>query len=75
MDVLVELNGNTKVNIEIQVRFYTHWDKRNLFYLAKMYTDDLRVGENYAKLKKIISISILDFDYTDKPHEPSNPSK
>lgn len=30
-----------------------------------MYTDDLRVGENYAKLKKSISISILDFDYTD----------
>ena len=65
VDILVEMNGNTKVNIEIQVRFYSHWDKRNLFYLAKMYTDDLRVGENYAKLKKIISISILDFDYTD----------
>lgn len=67
MDVLVELNENTKVNIEIQVRFYTHWDKRNLFYLAKMYTDDLRTGDNYAKLKKSISISVLDFDYTDGP--------
>lgn len=67
MDVLVELNGNTKVNIEIQVKFYSHWDKRNLFYLAKMYSDDLHIRENYAKLKKIISISILDFDYTDGP--------
>lgn len=65
VDVLVELNGSTKVNIEIQVRFYSYWDKRNLFYLAKMYTEDLRVGENYAKLKKSISISILDFDYRD----------
>lgn len=45
MDILVELKGDTKVNIEIQVKFYTHWDRRNLFYLAKMYTDDLRVGE------------------------------
>ena len=52
VDILVELNGNTKVNIEIQVKFYSYWDRRNLFYLAKMYTEDLRVGENYEKLKK-----------------------
>ena len=67
MDILVELNGNTKVNIEIQVKFYSHWDKRNLFYLAKMYTDDLRVGENYTRLKKSVTISLLDFDLTNDP--------
>jgi len=33
-----------------------------MFYLAKMFTEDLMVGENYTKLKKCISISILDFD-------------
>lgn len=67
VDILVELNGNTKVNIEIQVKFYSYWDRRNLFYLAKMYTEDLRVGENYEKLKKSMTISLLDFNLASDP--------
>ena len=67
LDVLIELNNRAKVNIELQIKFYSCWDKRNLFYLAKMYTEDLRVGQDYTKLKKSISISILDFNYTKGP--------
>ena len=67
LDVLIELNNRAKVNIELQIKFYSCWDKRNLFYLAKMYTEDLRVGQDYTKLKKSISISILDFNYTEDP--------
>ena len=55
------------MNIELQIKFYSCWDKRNLFYLAKMYTEDLRVGQDYTKLKKSIRISILDFNYTEDP--------
>lgn len=65
LDVLVELNDDTKINIELQIAVYAHWDKRSLFYLAKMYTEDLRIGEKYAKLKRCINISILDFNLTD----------
>lgn len=64
LDVLVELNNRTKINIEMQTTFMNCWDRRNLFYLAKMYTEDLRVGEKYGKLKRCIGISILDFDFT-----------
>ena len=32
-----------------------------LFYLAKMYDEDLRMGQDYSRLKKCISIGILDF--------------
>ena len=32
-----------------------------------MYTDDLRVGEDYSRLKKSITISLLDFNLTDDP--------
>lgn len=39
-----------------------HWDKRSLFYLAKMFTEDLLMGEQYHKLKKCICINILDFN-------------
>lgn len=38
--------------------------RRSLFYLAKMYTEDLKVGEKYSKLKRCVCISFLDYDYT-----------
>lgn len=62
LDVLMELNDDRKVNIELQIRTQKYWDRRSLFYLAKMFTEELLMGENYGKLKKCICISILDFD-------------
>lgn len=32
-----------------------------------MYAEDLKVGGNYSKLKRCISISILDYNLTDRP--------
>lgn len=58
----LELNDGTKVNIEMQVKRQKNWIRRKLFYLAKLYTEDLRVGQHYDRLCKCISISILDFD-------------
>lgn len=65
LDILVELNDDTKINIEVQIAPCKDWEKRNLFYLAKMYTQDLLEGERYGTLKKCICISILDFNLTD----------
>lgn len=62
LDVAVVLNNDTRIDIELQIQLQKYWKKRNLFYLAKLYTDDLRVGENYARLRKCITISILDFE-------------
>lgn len=66
LDVLAEMNDNAKINIELQVKHYAAWDKRQLFYLAKLYTEDLGIGEDYSTLKKCIAISILDFNLTDR---------
>lgn len=38
------------------------WAERSLFYLAKMFTEQIKKGEDYDVLKKCISISILDFN-------------
>ena len=65
VDVLVELNDDTKIDIELQVAQYLYWDRRCLFYLAKMYTENLRAGEEYWKLKKCVCISVLDFNLTE----------
>lgn len=67
LDVLIELNNSTKINIEIQLIQYKHWTRRQLFYLARMFTEDLTSGEDYEKLNKCISISILDFNLNDRP--------
>ncbi|MDE5588507.1 MAG: Rpn family recombination-promoting nuclease/putative transposase [Acetatifactor sp.] len=61
LDVAVRLHDGTRIDIEMQVRFQRYWTKRNLFYLAKMYTEDLWIGDEYECLKKCITISILGF--------------
>lgn len=65
LDVALELNDNTKIDVEVQVRPQSFWNKRSLFYLAKMYTDELFVGQHYERLKKCVSISILNFNLLD----------
>lgn len=62
LDVRLLLNDNRRINVELQVRRLAYWDKRSLFYLAKMYTDGVFSGQSYDRLKKCIVISILDFD-------------
>lgn len=61
LDMVLVLNDGMKVNVELQVRMQKHWVKRELFYLARMYEEDLRVGQDYGRLKRCISIGILDF--------------
>ena len=67
LDVVLEMNRSTKVNIELQVKFFERWDKRQIFYLARLYSEDLVSGAEYGSLKKCVGISILDFDLTDRP--------
>ena len=61
LDVLLVLNDDTRIGIEMQVHTQNHWTKRNLYYLGRMYTDELMVGEDYGNLHRCISISLLDF--------------
>lgn len=66
LDVKIELNDSQKINIELQVKVIRYWDKRQLFYLSKLYTEDFSAGEDYERLKRCVSISILDFNLTDR---------
>ncbi len=62
LDVVVELNDDTKIDIELQAKVCDSWDKRQLFYLSKLYTEDLQSGQDYSHLRKCVGISILDFN-------------
>lgn len=61
LDVRVLIEDGTQLDMEMQVAYFEYWDERVLFYLGKMYTDQLKKGESYEKLKKCVHVSILDF--------------
>ena len=61
LDVRVLMNDNTEIDIEIQLAELKVWAERALFYLSKMYTNQITPGQDYTIFKKCISISILNF--------------
>ena len=65
LDVKVFLHDGTRINLEMQLRRQKFWEKRSLYYLAKMYVDVLLIGENFDRLRRCIGISILDFNLTE----------
>lgn len=62
LDVRLLLNNASEIDIEIQLSQIKVWAERSLFYLAKMYTDQIAPGQSYKVFKKCINISILDFE-------------
>lgn len=66
LDIVIELNSREKINIELQVKAVKHWDKRQLFYLSKLYEEELLLGQRYERLKRCVGISILDFNLSER---------
>ncbi len=62
LDVRVKLNGSIQIDVEMQVIMFTYWAERSLYYLSKMFTDQLRKGQDYEELQKCIHVGILDFE-------------
>lgn len=52
---------NRLVNVEIQVKNDVDYRDRTLFYWAKLYTSELKSGEDYSELKQTITINIINF--------------
>lgn len=65
LDVRVMLQDESQVDVEIQVIAYDYWAERSLFYISKMYVDQIHEGEDYGQLKKCIHVGILDFKLFD----------
>ena len=61
LDVRILMNNNVEIDIEIQLSELKVWADRSLFYLSKMYTEQIQAGQKYNVFKKCVSISILDF--------------
>ena len=62
VDVRVKLADGKQIDLEMQAVTFACWAERTLFYLSRMYTEQIRKGEHYDKLKKCIHIGILDYN-------------
>lgn len=62
LDIITELDGKEKCNIEMQLIEKNNIIERMLYYWSKMYTRQIKAGEDYDKLEKTIVILIADFN-------------
>lgn len=63
IDVRARTAKGENIDIEVQLTDQGNMDKRTLFYWGKMYLENIKQGDDYTKLEKVITINILDFDY------------
>lgn len=61
LDIKAKGEDSKRFNIEIQISDEADYDKRALYYWAKLYTEQLKVAEDYSLLSKAIGIHILNF--------------
>ncbi len=55
------------VNIEMQISDEPSFRERTLFYWSKIYSDELKSGEDYSQLRETICINIVNFNLFDCP--------
>ena len=63
MDIKVEVDTNTIVDIEMQVKDQNNIEERSTFYLTSTSSETVKSGQNYTTAKKAIAISILNFNH------------
>lgn len=61
LDIKAEGTKGKRFNIEIQISDEADYDKRALYYWAKLYTEQLKSAQGYSSLTKAIGIHILNF--------------
>ena len=67
LDVKAELEDERIVDIEMQNKKYYYYDKRVLYYLGKIVTEQIKSGERYTDIKEMIIINILNYTLPDVP--------
>ncbi len=63
IDVRARTSKGENIDIEVQLTDQGNMDKRTLFYWGKMYLENIKQGQDYTNLEKVITINILDFEF------------
>jgi len=67
LDIKVHLNGDKKINIEMQNRDQEDWCERTLFYNCRMFVGGYEHGTVYGDMEPCIHVGILNFVQMDSP--------
>ena len=62
LDVRVRMKNGSQMDLEMQVTPFEFWNNRVIFYLSKMYAEQVKEGDKYKNLKPCIQVSILNFN-------------
>ena len=60
LDIRAEDESGEQFDVEMRVRKYESYSKRSLFYLCKLYAEQLGSGKDYGELKPAVGIHFLD---------------
>jgi predicted transposase/invertase (TIGR01784 family) len=72
LDIKAKSEKGRWINIEMQISEDYNFDKRAIYYWAKLVTEQLSEGMMFKELKKTISINILDFNFIPETQEVHN---
>lgn len=61
LDIKINLNDNTIINLKMQVTNYNNWENRSLSYLCRTF-DNVQKGEDYNSVNAVTHIDFLDYD-------------
>lgn len=64
LDVRIRTKFKKQIDVEIQILPTEYMAERTIFYWSKMYTSQIKPGDTYDKLKKCVTINIVDFKCT-----------
>lgn len=62
LDMIAKINNDENVHIEMQCAKQDEIRERILYYWSRIYSRDIKKGNEYGKLEKTISILIVDFE-------------
>jgi len=72
LDIKAKSEGGRWFNVEMQISEDYNFDKRAIYYWAKLVTEQLSEGMMFKELKKTISINIMDFNFIPDIEEMHN---
>jgi predicted transposase/invertase (TIGR01784 family) len=61
LDLIIKTPGGTKINVELQNYDEMNYKERSVFNCSKLFTRDLKSGQDYIKIAKTVCINILQF--------------
>ncbi len=62
LDLQLDINNNEKVDVEVQLLNKDNFIRRLLFYLTRLYSDQVKRGDEYNEIKRVVLIAIIDFE-------------